>query len=246
MHSNSYVRLLLLQDAHVDRLMGHFERDKTYEMLSGHFYWAKMRRDVERLVQRCVTCHKTKSKMKPYDLYTPYPIGNNPWKDISMNFVLGLSQTKKGRYLIFVVVDRFSKMAHFIPCHKIDDASHITSLFFREVMRLHRMPKMIVSDCDTKFSSYFSKTLWSKLGMKLLFFTTCHPQTNGQTKVVNRTLSPLLQSLIKKNIREWEECLPHIELAYNRAVHSTTNKCPFEVVYGFKPLTPIDLLPLPL
>jgi hypothetical protein len=108
------------------------------------------------------------------------------------------------------------------------------------------MPKTIVSDHDTKFLSYFWKTLWAKLGMKLLFSITWHPQTDGQMEVVNRALSILLRSLIKKNLREWEECLPHIEFAYNRAVHSTTNKCPFEVVHGFKPLAPINLLPLPL
>src|SRR6266508_5575751 len=74
----------------------------------------------------------------------------------------------------------------------------------------------------------------------------CHPQTDGQTEVVNRTLSGLLRTMIKKNLKEWEECLPHVEFTYNRAVHSTTSMCPFEVVYGFKPLAPINLLPLPL
>ncbi|KAK1696222.1 hypothetical protein QYE76_012919 [Lolium multiflorum] len=137
-------------------------------------------------------------------------------------------------------------MSHFIACHKSDDASHIANLFFREIVRLHGVPKTIVSDRDVKFMSYFWKTLWRKLGTKLLFNTTCHPQTDGQTEVVNRTLSQLLRSMIKKNLKEWEDCLPHVEFAYNRAVHSTTELCPFEVVYGFKPITPLDLLPLPI
>jgi hypothetical protein len=87
--------------------------------------------------------------------------------------------------------------------------------------------------------------LWGKIGTKLLFSTTCHPQTDGQTEVVNRTLSTLLRSVLKKNSKLWEECLPHVEFAYNRVVHSTTNHSPFEIVYGFNPLTPLDLLPLP-
>ncbi|KAK1644216.1 hypothetical protein QYE76_062021 [Lolium multiflorum] len=111
---------------------------------------------------------------------------------------------------------------------------------------LDKVPKTIVSDRDVKFMSYVWKTLWRKLGTKLLFSTTCHPQTDDQTEVVNRTLSQLFRSMIKKNLKEWEDCLTHVEFAYNRAVHSTTELCPFEVVYGFKHITPLDLLPLPI
>ncbi|KAK1630412.1 hypothetical protein QYE76_004727 [Lolium multiflorum] len=233
------------EESHAGGLMGHFGREKTLLMLADHFYWPKMRRDVDRYVRRCITCNKSKSKLKPHGLYTPLPAPTTPWEDISMDFVLGLPRTKRGHDSIFVVVDRFSKMSHFIACHKSDDASHIANLFFREIVRLHGVPKTIVSDRDVKFMSYW-KTLWGKLGTKLLFSTTCHPQTDGQTEVVNRTLSQLLRSMIKKNLKEWEECLPHVEFAYNRAVHSTTELCPFEVVYGFKPITPLDLLPLPI
>ena len=94
--------------------------------------------------------------------------------------------------------------------------------------------------------SYFWKTLCAKLSIKLLFSSAYHPQTDGQTEVMNLTLSTLLRVLIKKNIKEWEECLPIAEYAYNRARHSTTGKSPFEIVYGFNPLSPLDILPLPL
>jgi hypothetical protein len=204
-----------------------------------------MKRDVERFVARCTTCQKAKSRLNPHGLYLPLPVPNAPWEDISMDFVLGLPRTRRGRDSVFVVVDRFSKMAHFIPCHKTDDATNIADLFFREIVRLHGVPNTIVSDRDAKFLSHFWKTLWFKLGTKLLFSTTCHPQTDGQTEVVNRTLSTMLRAVLKKNIKMWEECLPHIEFAYNRSLHSTTKMCPFEIVYGFLPRAPIDLMPLP-
>ena len=81
------------------------------------------------------------------------------------------------------------------------------------------------------------------MGTKLLFSTTFHPQTDGQTEVVNRTLSQLLRSIINKNLKNWEDCLPFIEFAYNRTMHTTTYS-PFEVVYGFNPTTPLDMMPL--
>ncbi|XP_065851249.1 uncharacterized protein [Euphorbia lathyris] len=239
-------REFLVREAHGGGLMGHFGVAKTLDMISEHFFWPHMKRDVERICASCINCKKAKSRVMPHGLYTPLPVPNEPWTAISMDFVMALPRSKRGNDSIFVVVDRFSKMAHFIPCHKTDDAINIANLFFREVVRLHGMPKSIVSDRDPKFLSYFWKTLWNKLGTKLLFSTSCHPQTDGQTEVVNRTLGQLLRAVIQKNLKSWEECLPFIEFAYNRAIHSSTNFSPFEIVYGFNPLTPLDLIPLPV
>ena len=184
--------------------------------------------------------------MQPHGFYTPLPIPRVPWVDISMDFVLGLPRTRRGRDFIFVVVVRFSKMTLFNPCHKTNDASHVADLFFNEIVRLHGMPRTIFSDRDAKFLSYFWKTLWCKLGTKLLFSSNCHSQTDGQTEVVNRTLSTLLRSIIEKNIKTLEDCLPHVEFTYNRTIHSATKFSPFEILYGFNPLTPLDLSPLPM
>ena len=126
----SSVRLLLLQEACGRGLMGHLGMRKTEHVLATHFFWIKMRQDVERFVARCTLCQKAKSRLNPPGLYMPVPVPNVPWDDISMDFVLGLPRTKKGRDSIFVVVDRFSKMAHFIPCHKSDDAVNVANLFY--------------------------------------------------------------------------------------------------------------------
>ncbi|XP_044486319.1 uncharacterized protein LOC123211582 [Mangifera indica] len=97
-------------------------------------------------------------------------------------------------------------MAPFITCSKTNDVTHIANLFFKEVVHLHGLLRTIVSDRDFKFLSHFWRTLWNKLGTKLLFSTTTHPQTDGQTRVVNRTLTTLLHVIIQKNLRQWEKC----------------------------------------
>ncbi|RDY08176.1 hypothetical protein CR513_07625, partial [Mucuna pruriens] len=122
-----------------------------------------MKRDVHRVYERCLTCKMDKSKTSSNGLYTLIPIPTAPSTDISMDFVLGLSRTQNGRDSIFVVVDRFLKMAYLIPFHKSDDAFHVANLFFREVVRLHGLPKSIVFNKDSKFLSHFWKILWDRL-----------------------------------------------------------------------------------
>ncbi|KAG7952365.1 hypothetical protein I3843_12G054600 [Carya illinoinensis] len=145
-----------------------------------------------------------------------------------------------------VVVDRFSKMAHFIPCHKTYDASKTTALFLQEVIRLHGVPSSIVSDRDVKFMSYFWKTLWAKMGTKLLFSSAFHPQTDDQTEVTNRSVGNLLRCLVADHAASWDFVLPQAEFAFNSSVNRSTGCMPFEVVFGFRPHTPLDLHSLTL
>ncbi|RDY06410.1 hypothetical protein CR513_09604, partial [Mucuna pruriens] len=137
-------------------------------------------------------------------------------------------------------------MAHFIPCHKSDDASNVANHFLRDLVRLHGLPRTIVLDRNTKFLEHFWRSLWSRLSTKLLFSTTYHPQTDGQTEVVNRTLDQLLRCFVKKSLRNMRIRYPMLSFAYNRLFNYTTSYSPFELAYGFNPLSPLDLLPFPI
>lgn len=147
---------------------------------------------------------------------------------------------------IFVLVDRFSKMAHFIPCSNALEASKVEQLFFQEVVRLHGLPKTIVSDRDTKFMSYFWKTLWLAIRTKLQFSSAYHPKNDGQTEVVNRSLGKLLRCLVRDHITSWHLVVPMAEFAYNNSVNRSTRMSPFQVVTGLRPRLPVDLVPLPI
>ena len=99
-----------------------------------------MHKDAQDLLKRCATCQVAKSHLLPQGLSTPLPILTQPWVDVSMDFILGLPRTQWGKDSIFVVVDRFLKMAHFIPCNKTNNATNIAELYFKEVTRLHGIP----------------------------------------------------------------------------------------------------------
>ncbi|GKA52977.1 RNA-directed DNA polymerase [Tanacetum coccineum] len=178
-------------------------------------------------------------------LYTPLFVHVAPWEDVSLNFVLGFPRTMRAKDYVMVVVDRFSKMAHFVPCSKTFDASQVARLYFAEIVKLHGVLKTLTFDQDVKFVSHFWHTLWTLLGSKLQFSNSHHPQTDGQTKVVNRSLGNLLPSLIRDNAKQWDLILPQAKFAYNRSVNRNTGKSPFEVVYGHNSITPLDLVPVP-
>ncbi|KAK1608591.1 hypothetical protein QYE76_032264 [Lolium multiflorum] len=186
----------------------------TYAMLSTHYYWPRMYRDVERLCRRCTKCLQAKSTSNPYGLYMPLPIPYAPWSDISMDFVLGLPRTKHGHDSIF---------GSGSPTW--DTGKHCVG----SRRQVHELPMEVAHG-----------EVWSE-ALVLIVLAPANRWTNrsGQSKWTNRTL-------VKTNLKSWEDCLPHAEFAYNRAKHSTTARSPFMVVYGFEPPTALDILPLPL
>ena len=163
-------------------------------------------------------------------------------KGVPSSFVLGLPRTFRKHDSILVVVNCFSKMAHFLPCSKISDASKIAKLYFDEIVKLYSLPKTIVFDKDVRFMSYFWKTLWHLVGTKLKFSMKFHPQTDGQSEVVNRSLGNLLQCLVGEANWNWDSILPIAQLAYDSSINRSIGASPFEVVRGYMTRQPLDLL----
>jgi hypothetical protein len=140
-----------------------------------------------------------------------------------------------------VIVDRFSKMTIFIACKTTIDAPKVAELYFNEVVRHHGLPSTIVSDRDTKFLSKFWTELWKKLKTDLKFSSTFHPQTDGQTEVVNRSLGNMLRAQVTA-FGMWDTLLPKIEFEYNCSVNRSAGFAPFKIVYGYIPRGPLDIL----
>ncbi|KAK0582957.1 hypothetical protein LWI29_031524 [Acer saccharum] len=199
---DSSLRLQIIKEIHGE---GHVGRDRTLQLVKASYFWPTIRKEVEKYVEICRICQLSKGKATNAGLYMPLPIPTQPWTDLSMDFVLGLPRTQRGFDSIYVVVDRFSKMVHFIPCKKTTDAVKAAQLFFREVYRLHGLPTSIVSDRDTRFLSHFWRSLWKMVNTRLDFSSAYHPQTDGQTEVVNRALGDLLRFSAKCDLftGEW-------------------------------------------
>ena len=231
----------IIKEKHSGGMSGHFGLDKTLEQVRRFYFWPKMQSDIRKFVESCIICQKAKGHSTNAGLYTPLPIPDKPWDSISMDFVLGLPKTKAGNDSVFVVVDRFSKMSHFIPCKTTHDASSIAGLFFKEVVRLHGLPRSIISDRDSKFLGHFWRTLWKRLGTNLNFSSAYHPQSDGQTEVTNRSLGNLLRCLAQQYGGSWDSILPQAEYAYNDSINRSTGLTPFQIVYGEHPRGVLEL-----
>lgn len=220
-----------------DTLMGgHGGAKATLDLAGRQYYWPNMARDIEDYVAGCDICKRTKSRRHaPYGKLLPLPTPDRKWTHISFDFITGLPESE-GQDTILVVVDRFSKGVHLIPCKEEGlDAEKTARLFLDNVWKLHGTPLQTVSDRGTQFNNQFMKRLNELLGIKGSLSTAYHPQSDGQTERLNQVVEHFLRCFIADTQEDWVKLLPMAEFCYNNHNSSTTNSSPFFVWYGEHP-----------
>ncbi|GAU30089.1 hypothetical protein TSUD_392450 [Trifolium subterraneum] len=233
--ASSSFKNILLEEIHATPVGGHSGIQRTYGRMKENFYWVGLKQDVVNYVNSCHTCQQTKDPTHaPYGLLQPLPIPKHIWEDISMDFIVGLPSFQHYT-VIFVVVDRFSKAAHFGMLPTGFTAVKVAELFTTMVCKLHGMPHSIVSDRDPIFLSKFWQELFHLSGTKLRMSTAYHPQSDGQTEVVNKTLQQYLRCFVHDQPKRWGKYIHWAEWHYNTAIHTSTGYSPFQVVYGKPP-----------
>ncbi|XP_031758562.1 uncharacterized protein LOC108647661 [Xenopus tropicalis] len=229
-------RLDALKSVHDSPLAGHLGLRKTLDLLRRHFWWPKLGSDCARFVRSCEVCAKCKgTTSKPLGLLYPLPVPDRPWVSISMDFITDLPASE-GFSAILVVVDRLTKLAHFIPLSGVPSASILAKVFIKEIVRLHGLPEDIISDRGVQFTSKFWRALCKGLQICLSFSSGYHPQTNGQTERTNQTLEQYLRCFSCFLQDNWASLLAMAEFAYNNSIHASTKQTPFFSNLGFHPI----------
>lgn len=156
-----------------------------------------------------------------------------------MDFVTGLPRSRQGHDAIWVIIDRLTKSAHFLPIRQTDPVEKLAKLYVSEIVRLHGVPKSIVSDRDGRFTSRLWKKVQDAMGTRLTFSTAFHPQTDGQSERTIQTLEDLLRLCILEFAGGWESHVHLIEFAYNNSFQASIGMAPYEALYGRKCRTPL-------
>jgi hypothetical protein len=210
-----------IEQAHT--ILGHYSAQKMANYICLLYWWPRLGHEVDKYCMMCCIFQVNKTSTQwPVGLLHTLPIPNRPWGSIGMYFI-GPFPRSEGFDYLWIVICRLTSMVHLIPVNIMTKASELVSLYVKDVAHLHGLPDSIVSNRDSKFMSMFWGESHQILGTKLLMSTSFHPQIDGVSKRVNRSVGQILQTLILLNQSDWVDKLPLTEFT------------PFELNYGYMP-----------
>jgi transposase InsO family protein len=233
--NNATVQQSIMSALHASPVGGHSGIPVTYQRIKKLFAWPAMKKCIQEFVASCTICQQAKPERVKYPgLLQPLPVPDRAWQTVTLDFVEGLPMSG-GFNCILVVVDKFSKFAHFLLLKHPFTAATVAKVFMQNVYKLHGLPSALVSDRDRVFTSALWKTLFSMAGVSLHMSSAYHPQSDGQTERVNQCLETFLRCFVHACPHKWSEWIHLAEFWYNTSWHSALTYSPFEVLYGYSP-----------
>jgi hypothetical protein len=238
---NPELRKKILDEAHLSKFSIHPGSNKMYHDLRSLYWWTRMKREIAKYISECDTCQRIKaSHLKVAGPLQPLPIPSWKWEDICMDFIVGLPNTSRHHDSIWVIMDRFTKTAHFLPVHTTHRTEKYAEIYIDQIVHLHGIPRTIVSDRGAPFVARFWEQLHESLGTHVIRSSAYHPQTDGQTERVNQILEDMLRACVLHYGKDWDKCLSLAEFSYNNIYQSSLKMAPFEALYGTRCRTPLN------
>ncbi|KAK3274213.1 hypothetical protein CYMTET_17590 [Cymbomonas tetramitiformis] len=240
---DSPLREVVIRHAHESLSSGHTGRDKTLERVLRRFYWRGAAEDVGTWVASCAVCQSVRPRgTYPDGLLNPHSIPNRPWQDVAVDFVTGLPVSERGNDAFVAFTCKLTKMVHVVPMNFGDSSAAVVArIYFDSVWRLHGAPMKIVSDRDPRFQDAFWQELMRLMGVKVARTTPYNPRSDGQAEHSNRVIEDMLRSFVDANVEDWDLFTTNVEFAINDSRSESTGFTPFELVFGFSPLSQLDL-----
>ncbi|GKC19521.1 reverse transcriptase domain-containing protein [Tanacetum coccineum] len=233
-------RSLIMHESHKSKYSIHPGSDKMYHDMKMLYWWPNMKADIATYVSKCLTCAKVKAEhQRPSGLLVQPDIPEWKWEKITMDFITKLPKTAAGFDSIWVIVDRLTKSAHFLPMRETDSTEKLMRLYMKEIVARHGIPVSIISDRDSHFTSRVWQSLHKALGTQLDLSTAYHPQTDGQSERTIQTLEDMLRACVIDFGNGWDRHLPLVEFSYNNSYHTSIKAAPFEALYGRKCRSPV-------
>jgi hypothetical protein len=238
---NPELRQKILDEAHLSKFSMHPGSNKMYHDLRSLYWWTRMKSEIAKYVSECDTCQRIKaSHLKVAGTLQPLPIPSWKWEDLSMDFIVGLPNTSRHHDSIWVIVDRLTKTTHFLPIHTTHKTEKYADIYIDQIVRLHGVPRTILSDRGALFVACFWEQLQKSLGTTVIRSSAYHPQTDGQTERVNQILEDMLRACVLHYGKNWDKCLSLAEFSYNNSYQSSLKMAPFEALYGRRCRTPLN------
>ncbi|GJX14707.1 putative reverse transcriptase domain-containing protein [Tanacetum coccineum] len=251
LHSRSWIpcygdlRSVIMHESHKSKYSIHPGSEKMYQDVKKLYWWPNMKADIATYVSKCLTCARVKAEhQRPSGLLVQPEIPEWKWDNITMDFITKLPRSSQGFDTIWVIVDRLTKSAHFLPIRENDPLDKLARLYLNRIVARHGIPASIICDRDGRFTSNFWRSFQKALGTDISMSTAYHPETDGQSERTIQTLEDMLRACVidfgKVDFgKGWVKHLPLAEFSYNNSYHASIKAAPYEALYGQKCRSPV-------